>query len=271
MFSAKDGLKYLADGDPKLKYKHKTKKFRCDRDPVHSKCKKERRSFAPRDHYDRILWEVEWAPCREEDATEYMRDAHGHHYTRPHHKGHGKSHSKSEDKARSGKHSIPSAPGPSQRPAAPAPASYQNTPAQAAGSQYNQHHQMQPPTAFPVDTPSPRETPLQQENKKRVEAWIPDPQLARPPHSRRTRSSRHSSRGNSVQGSMGEMGAGTQAPSARGTPIPPGMQLSSVMVTHHTRQPFPSSMSPFPGRQPVPPPSVPSPPLTHSDDDWDSP
>jgi hypothetical protein len=213
-----------------------------------------------------------------------MRDAHGHNYTRTHHKGHGKSHSKSEDKTGSGKHSIPSASGPSQRTAAPAPASYQNTPAQAAGSQYNQHHQMQPPTAFPVDTTSPRETPWQQENKKGVEAWIPDPQLARPPHSRRTRSSRHSSRGTSAQGSMGEMGAGmavyrgmpptpepSQTHSARGTPIPPGMQLSLVMATHLTRQPFQSSMSPFPGRQSMPPPSVPSPPLTHSDDDWDSP
>lgn len=126
------------------------KKFRCKHKPAHSNPKRNYSGIAPQDKYGRDEWVVEWAPCREADAIEYMREEHAYDYGRRHYIRNKKPHHKSQGEARSKKDNNPSDRGPShQSTAAPAPDLHQGMRAQAAARQQHQQELVQPPAAVP--------------------------------------------------------------------------------------------------------------------------
>lgn len=130
-------------------------------------------AFRQNDHRERPIWEVQWWPCRQEEAIAYMKRKHGYNY-RP---GPGEDREKSKDKSQghkqSKKSSNPRVPSLSQQntAAAQAPGPYQNAPAQPSTPRQNQRHQTQPPT-FSTGAHMPMDLSQQQKKSSRKEAWM---------------------------------------------------------------------------------------------------
>lgn len=68
-------------GHPKDKGENDTyKKFSCQRSPKHRECKGQWNSTHKKGHKGETQWMVKWAPCREDEAVQFVKEKYGHTY-----------------------------------------------------------------------------------------------------------------------------------------------------------------------------------------------
>lgn len=68
-------------GHPKDQDENDTyKKFSCQRRPKHRQCKGQWNSTHKKGHKGETQWMVKWAPCREDEAVQFVREKYGHTY-----------------------------------------------------------------------------------------------------------------------------------------------------------------------------------------------
>lgn len=179
---------------------HKTKVFKCE--SGHPGCKPGNlTSFGPCDKKRNLKWEVQWVPCREEDAIAYMERKHGHRYRDPpssddEKSKHHKTHSKKDHKTHGASYTSGAS---RERPAAArAPRAGQDMPAPTTIRPQRQGHQMQPAATAKEVTHMVREMfdpqpHLDPERRANIQSWVnghagPNPGMAsgqsvRPPQS----------------------------------------------------------------------------------------
>lgn len=130
------------------------KKFSCEGRPKHRECKGQWSSTRKTCHKGEVKWEVKWAPCRKNEAVQFVQEKHGHTYNPDPPKGNGtnpeKRHSKKKYVYLQPLSYFVGQPRPKDNPEEMASGKH-HTRAHAADRHQNQRHRRQSHTVSPLD------------------------------------------------------------------------------------------------------------------------
>lgn len=178
------------------------KKFSCEGRPKHRECKGQWSSTRKTGHKGEVKWEVKWAPCRKNEAVQFVQEKHGHTYNpvslKENDTNAEKRHSKKKYAYLQPLSYFVGQPRPKDNPEEMASGKH-HTRAQAADRHQNQRHRRQSHTVSPLDGArilhdfhkQTRNAMVQNQGRdQRAEAWlaqhgatgqaIPPPQDATP-------------------------------------------------------------------------------------------